>query len=82
MHGESGYPRQNIVLVMASNSGGLSPGPLEPHDTGSGQLDFQLPGVAGIMDRDRKEGGSRGTVSFGHRPGREQNRQRAESRAA
>jgi hypothetical protein len=45
-------------------------GPLEPNDAGIGQFDLQLPSGAGIEDRDRQEGGSRGTVHLGHRPGR------------
>ena len=37
-------------------------GSLKPHDAGIGQLDLQLPDGAGIEDRDRQEGMSRGTV--------------------
>src|SRR4051794_9818313 len=44
-------------------------GPVEPNYAGIGQLNLQLPGGAGIEDRDRKEGGGRGTVCLGHRPG-------------
>src|SRR5262249_31321703 len=45
-------------------------GPLEPHDAGIGQLDLQLPGGAGVADRDRQEGGRRGAVGLVHGPGR------------
>jgi hypothetical protein len=43
MHGESGHPRQNIVLVMASNSGGLSPPNSSCHPLGRRFAQSRIP---------------------------------------